>query len=146
MDIYKTDKFKLTDSDGNILNTQFRVLSRYNGIALDSSKQIRVVLMTFQTDINANKKKIFYLSNENIENQEEQTYIISETDTHIIINTGKVIAKINKNNFNFFDEVFIDADNDNEIDDRIVQSDQSNCLIINSQEIDYIMSSNYKLK
>ncbi len=87
-------------------NAQFRVLSRYNGTPDDSTKPIRMVLVDFQTDINANATKEFTLSTAET-GPFVATNLAVDSVNYVEINTGTGSFRISKSKGNIFDQVSV---------------------------------------
>ena len=136
--IKSISQLAIFDKNGVKLPAQFRVLSRYNGTASDSTEPIRVVLVDFQANVSSFQKSTYFLKSVSNGGTSQGTNIASEDTNHITISTGKLIIKIRKNNFfNIFDEVYIDKDNDGNVNDQIVSSNSMDGIVVNYMGKDY---------
>jgi hypothetical protein len=120
--IISINQLQITDSAGNNVPAQFMVTSRWRGTPDDNSKPIKWVLLDFQADVPANGTSVYYLKNGNIGNAQNTNLSLQQDNDKITINTGKAKFEINKKYFNMFDYVWIDKNNDSQIDDAIVSS------------------------
>lgn len=109
-------------------DAQFQTLSRWN----DGS--IKWLLVDFQADVEANNEKIYYLTdgNGNAQNSPLQTI---DSNQNITIITGPLKAIINKDNFNLFDQIWIDKNNNKTFteDEKIVYSTSTNGIVITDE-------------
>lgn len=127
--LLSTANLQVIDQNGDPVNAQFRVMSRYTGTPGDTSKPIRVVLLDFQVaSIEANQTLIYYLQ-DNGSGTSGSDLAIDNAD-HIAIDTGKLQAKISKTNFNLFDEVVVDGQ-------QVVSSNADDGIVISYQGQDY---------
>ncbi|MCJ7604307.1 MAG: hypothetical protein MUO63_22745 [Desulfobulbaceae bacterium] len=87
-------------------DAQFRVLSRYNGTPDDTTKPIRMVLVDFQTDINANETRQFTLSTAET-GPVTGPNLAADSAGFVEINTGAGLFRISKTQGNVFDQVSV---------------------------------------
>ena len=120
--ISSINQFQITDSSGNNVPAQFTVTSRWHGTPDDGSKPIKWVLLDFQANVPALGTAVYYLKNEGAGNTQDTNLAVQEDDGKITVNTGKAKFEINKNYFNLFDYVYVDKDNDGQLDDLSVSS------------------------
>ena len=120
--ITSIDQLQITDSSGNNVPAQFTVTSRWHGTPDDGSKPIKWVLLDFQANIPALGTAVYYLKNGNRGNTQDTTLAVQEDNNKITVNTGKAKFEINKNYFNLFDYIYVDKDNDGQLDDLSVSS------------------------
>lgn len=99
--IFSTDRLGITG-----VEAQYKVLSRYDGLPEDTTKPIRVVLVDFQTNIDANSTKNFSLNDRGTGNAIGENIAIDEGD-YISINTGSLSLNISKLSGNIFDQVIV---------------------------------------
>ena len=130
--ITSINQLQITGSQGNPIPAQFTVLSRWNGTPEDSSKPIKWVLLDFQANVPKNGTSIYYLktTTSNGGNTQNTNLSIQEDSEKIIVNTGKAKFQISKNYFNLFDYVWIDKDNDGQINDLILSQPNTGGLIL----------------
>ncbi|MBN2395311.1 MAG: hypothetical protein JXC36_02480, partial [Candidatus Atribacteria bacterium] len=91
--------------DATTVPSQFTVLSRWNGTPDDESKPIKWLLVDARVDVMANDNVIYYLTNDKNNFEKSAGIQVTENDHYITVNTGKIEARINKLNFNLFDQV-----------------------------------------
>ena len=128
--ITSINQLQLTDSSGNNVPAQFTVTSRWRGTPDDSSKAIKWVLLDFQADVPANGTSVYYLKNGNMGNAQNTNLSLQQDNDKITVSTGKAKFEINKNYFNMFDYIWIDKNNDSQIDDAIVSSPNEGGVIL----------------
>ena len=131
--ILSVNELKISESDGgSAIPAQFRVLSRYQGTANDSSRPIRMVLVDFQSSVNAAQERQYYLCDGGA-----GTYvapdIASENADNITLDTGRIRVRINKHEFNLFDIVDIDTDDNGTYDRQVIASTGTNGIFVSSQ-------------
>jgi len=103
----KNENITSTSSLGIVgQDAQFRVLSRYNGTPDDPTKPIRMVLVDFQTDINANATRQFTLSTTGTGPVVGANLAIDSAN-YVEINTGTGTFRISKSKGNIFDQVSV---------------------------------------
>jgi len=103
----KSENITSTSSLGIVgQDAQFRVLSRYNGTPDDPTKPIRMVLVDFQTDINANATRQFTLSTA-ATGSVVGTNLAIDSANYVEINTGTGTFRISKSKGNIFDQVSV---------------------------------------
>lgn len=129
---FETNKLvDLHARETSVIPAQFKVLSRWGGTPDDGSKPIKWVLANVQVDVPAHGASIYYLRSEK-KNAHKQTGIaVTEDDTYITVNTGKIEVRINKINFNFFDQVKIGSN------DMISSSMENGIVVIDGDGTEY---------
>ena len=132
--ITSIDQLQITDSAGNNVSAQFTVTSRWHGTPDDSSKAIKWVLLDFQADVPANGTSVYYLKNGNMGNAQNTNLSLQQDNDKITVSTGKAKFEINKNYFNMFDYVWIDKNNDSQIDDAIVSSPNDGGVVLTGKK------------
>lgn len=106
--IFNTQNLQIINSSGEPLPAQFKILARHNGKVDDLSKETKVLLVDFLTDIQANGKSTFYLKND-FNGTQGQPLLATEDQSHISISTDRLLLKIKKVSPQVFDEVFLDG-------------------------------------
>ena len=127
--IISTSQLILVDSQGNPVPAQFTVLSRWHGTPDDETKPIKWVLIDFQANVPENQSSVYYLKDNGNSSSLPPIYVQEESDK-IIVNTGKAKFQISKKYFNLFDYVWIDADNDGQIDDLVLDQQNEGGLVL----------------
>ena len=94
--------FRITDAGGTTVPAQISVLNKHW-----QSGYIRHVLVTLKTSLTANEKKAFHFRDDGAQ-PVTGGLSINETAADITVNTGPLQFKIKKQNFNLFDEVYVD--------------------------------------
>jgi hypothetical protein len=129
--ILSTDSLGIFDSNGKEVDAQFHILSRYDGPPNDRSKPIRMLLCDIQADVGASRAAVYYLKDNGSGTANDD--IVAEDASHVTLTTGKMVMKIRKSGyFNLFDEVYIDADNDGQVDDQVVSSQPDAGVVVKS--------------
>ena len=129
--ITSINQLQITDSQGNPIPAQFTVLSRWNGTPDDISKPIKWVLLDFEANVPANGTVVYYLKDTTNGGNTQNTNLSIQEDTDkIIVNTGKAKFQISKHYFNLFDYVWVDKDNDGQIDDLVLSQPNTGGLVL----------------
>jgi len=109
-------------------DAQFQTLTKWD----DGS--IKWLLVDFQANVPANGEKIYYLidGNGNVQNSPLQS---TESNENITVITGPLKVIISKCNFNLFEQVWIDKNNDKSFndDEKIVSQQSRNELVITDE-------------
>lgn len=97
----------IVDEFGKKVQSQFRVLARWNADRNDLSAPIRWMLIHLAVDVSANKCKVFELVKGNVSEEQpsENRLQYSEDDNTIFINTGTVLFSVNKNSGEMFESI-----------------------------------------
>lgn len=108
--ITSTEKLRVYPWGGtDPVDSQFNVIARYNGLPSDPTKPIRTVMCTFLTDVPANSQVRFVLKNDGVDSPSVPA-IVAENSDHLLIDTGVLQARINKNQgFRGFDSVMVNG-------------------------------------
>lgn len=96
---------KLEDENNSEIPCQFESLVKWP----DGSE--KSVLLTFFSDNSLNTYKLYY-GNCSLAQSYNTDLFVDETNEHIIISNNKIQAKIDKNKFTIFDELYIDENED----------------------------------
>ncbi len=103
--ITSLSNLSVTDSNGNSVDAQFDIITRYDGTVSDTSKPVRMMLCTFFADVQANSFSTYRVINGGNGNASGSD-IVSESGDLVSINTGVLSIEINKNEgFRLFDKV-----------------------------------------
>ncbi|MDM8515446.1 PKD domain-containing protein [Desulfobacterales bacterium HSG16] len=140
-DVRSIQKLRITDEQGNELSSQFSVISRYDGLVADTNRPIRTVLANFIIDIKAGEEKTVYIKNDGISQTVGQE-IATDNGDHIALSTGILDVRISKENFNLFDEVTVDTDEDGVADERIISSNEDDGIKIEYENQIYTANLN----
>jgi len=132
--ILSINQLQLTDSSGNTVPSQFTVTSRWHGTPNDSSKAIKWILLDFQANVPVNGTSVYYLKNGNTGNAQNTKLSLQQDDNKITINTGKAKFEINKKYFNLFDYVYVDKDNDGQLNDMVVSSANDGGVVLTGKD------------
>lgn len=117
----------IQDSSGILIPAQFTVLARWNGTVNDTSKPIKWVLVDFQADVSTNQTARYSLTSGH---SPQGKLTVQDQSDKILVSTGKANFQISKSHFNLFDSVWLDTDNDGQIDDAVLsQSDQGGVIL-----------------
>ena len=127
---YSVDQIQLKDENGNEVPAQFKVLSRWNGLPSDSTKPIKWILLDFQPTVPANGQRTYMLEEKADGSSLSSNLKAVEDSQKIEITTGKAKFHINKDGFNLFDYVWIDSDNDSEMDLEVLSSSGKGGIIL----------------
>ncbi|MBI3812624.1 MAG: hypothetical protein HY283_10570 [Nitrospirae bacterium] len=94
---------RITAADGTTsLPAQFTVLSRWGGLATDTTKPINWVQTDFEADVPASTSATFYLKNDG---SYAPTGMAATTSSAFTVNTGAATFTISRTAFNLFDQV-----------------------------------------
>lgn len=117
----------IQDAHGKLVPAQFTVLARWNGTPQDASKAIKWVLVDFQADVPAHQTARYSLVSAN---SLAGKLSVQDQADKIIVNTGKARFQISKTYFNLFDTVWLDTDNDGQIDDVVLSQTSQGGVIL----------------
>jgi len=122
MGIASVGDLVVTDEAGTPIPAQFTVLSRWNGTPSDDAKPIKWVLVNFQADAPRNGSGTYYLKERSEAGAPPSNAGMSviETGDGFTVDTGKAKYAISKRHFNVFDHVWIDGNNDGQLDDPVL--------------------------
>jgi hypothetical protein len=122
MGIASVGDLVVTDEAGPPIQAQFTVLSRWNGTPSDTAKPIKWVLVNFQADAPRNGSGTYHLRKRS-EAGAPPSYAgmsVSEGADGFTVDTGKAKYAISKRHFNVFDHVWVDGDNDGQLNEPVL--------------------------
>jgi hypothetical protein len=130
------NNLRVEDGSGNPIPAQFKVLSRWKGTPADISKPIKWLLVDFQVNVDSSNSIVYYLKNTGSYNP-NSNLALTQDSNQVIVSTGSAQFKINKNNFNLFDEVRLDLNSDQNytIDEQIISPSLNNGPVVVDDDI-----------
>jgi len=130
-EITRTDQLRLMAADGvTPVDCQFTVLSRWFGTPADETKAIRWARLDFTADVPVNGTARFFLRRAAAAARVTSPLDIVDSADYLIVRTGAMTAHISRKRLTLFEEVFIDADGDGRVAERIVRPDPANGIVI----------------
>lgn len=114
--------FRVTDAAGATVPAQISVLNKQW-----QAGYVRHLLITLKASLAANEKKEFHLRDDG-GNIDGTGLTVTETANDVTVNTGPLLFKVKKQNFNLFDEVYLDLNSNGifEPNEQIVTSSPDN--------------------
>ena len=114
--------FRVTDANGATVPAQISILNKQW-----QAGYIRHLLITLKTSLAANEKKVFHLLDDG-GNPAGGGLTVTETASDVTVTTGPLKFKVKKQNFNLFDEAYLDLNNNGvfETSERIISSSPDN--------------------
>ena len=114
--------FRVTDANGTTVPAQISVFNKHW-----QAGYIRHILVTLKTSLAANEKKVFHLKDDG-GNTGGAGLTLTETGTDVTVVTGPLKFKVKKQNFNLFDEVWLDLNNNGAFDagEQLITSSPDN--------------------
>jgi hypothetical protein len=115
--------FRVTDAGGATVPAQISVLNKQW-----QAGYLRHVLVTLKTSLAASEQKVFHFKDDGGNPSGGGALSVTETSSDVTVVTGPLKFKIRKQNFNLFDEAYLDLNNNGafEAAEQVIMSSPNN--------------------